>query len=403
MALTPMRWLAVAVMLGGVAALVILREPAAPTRNTSPEYQYHLREERAAAHAGAAAERLVVLKLLDSVRRANPNAMGAPPFRVLVSANASPRVRLVSERLAALLLPRRPVTPEVPVDLVLLVDTATRIRGVPLAAQHGLLRTDYALPTVGTNDRCVVLTRTKELAAGRRYSDAFGDLALSKLLGPCAYYEAFGHPGPRIDAWLRRHAWNYGLSADWNRAPTKWKTHPWYYGAGARLQTFYTDDWIMRRAITSRGYRCAAGDVSSCDSALFDRRSVRSLQSAKVWEGDLVTTRVAVDQEGDRNYWWATTAEELGPREWELLAAVVHDFGPDPFRQFWQSREEPRVAFRAATGHDFAEWTREWAQRTYGVQHRGPGIALAGAGYGVGVIGLALAMVMFTARRRSIS
>jgi hypothetical protein len=82
---------------------------------------------------------------------------------------------------------------------------------------------------------------------------------------------------------------------------------------------------------------------------------------------------------------------------------MVRDLGPDRFRQFWQSNEHPRAAFRAVAGRDISEWTRDWAQRTYGVQHRGPGVALSSTGYGVGVILLALLAAVVTTKRRQVA
>jgi hypothetical protein len=36
------------------------------------------------------------------------------------------------------------------------------------------------------------------------------------LAGPCAYYQAFGRPGPQIDKWMRERGWTLAQRTQWN-------------------------------------------------------------------------------------------------------------------------------------------------------------------------------------------
>ena len=402
MALTPLRWLGAAILLAGVATLMLLRD-AGPQRGNEDESDYGLRERRAAVHLSTVAERLLLARIIDSVRRGNAHG-ATSQSRVLYGADLPPVLRRVAQRLADQVSVRRPASARVPVDLVFVLDTVSQIRGpinrVSRGSYYGLLRADYVLPGSGTAERCVAIVRMKLLSNPRWYGEVLRGPARGKLLGPCAFYETFGHPGPRIDSWLRGRAWSYGLASDWAAVLPPWK--PRWWASWSRIETFYAD-WETRTAMTSRGYACATGATPSCDSALFDASTPTALRTSQLSSANVVSPRVAVDRDTDRNYRWSKNAEELGPREWSLLAEMVHDVGTERFSRFWQSSDDPRAAFRTATGRDIGDWARDWAQRAYGVQHRGPGVALAGAGYGVGVIGLALAFVVLTARRRYVA
>jgi hypothetical protein len=55
----------------------------------------------------------------------------------------------------------------------------------------------YALPQITDGARCVVLVRVRSAAIAQ-----LTPLRERSLLGPCAYYAAFGQPGPNVRRWL---------------------------------------------------------------------------------------------------------------------------------------------------------------------------------------------------------
>ena len=84
MALTFSRWLGLAAILCGVAAIAILREPKERSNNSDLN-NFRRRENRAGAHLNNAAERLRILMLIDSVERSIGRAPSADSNESLLS------------------------------------------------------------------------------------------------------------------------------------------------------------------------------------------------------------------------------------------------------------------------------------------------------------------------------
>ncbi|HEU4993931.1 MAG TPA: hypothetical protein VFT29_03895 [Gemmatimonadaceae bacterium] len=406
MEITPGRWVALAVVLCGVAVSLVLREPAVPRSNRVPN-GVRERENLAAEHLGQAVERLRLLRIVDSVRR----SIGAAPgtgSRVFVGANVSSHLHQVIDQMVQRTRTSRPEEARVPVDLVFLIDTTSTVHGIGrMGGFNGVMRADYVLPRPNSSDRCLVIARAKVFNAsvGRRslYAPLLGDFALSRLLGPCGFYEWFGSPGAGAEAWLQARGWSMGTAANWQSSAPRWSSRwTWEYGLLAGLPF---SDWELRWAMSLRGFSCAAGSTSACDSAVVQGpgHNRRIARGARVWAGNIVSPRKSLDV-GDRNYyWWWNTIEELGPREETILAEMVRTLGPDRFRRVWQSERPFPEAFSAEAGADIGSWAHAWSGRVYEPQDRGPGQPLGGVLWGIALAGTALLCALGAALRRQVA
>jgi hypothetical protein len=101
-------------------------------------------------------------------------------------------------------------------------------------------------------------------------------------------------------------------------------------------------------------------------------------------------------------YWWWRNAEELGPREWTILAEMARTLGPERFRRMWHSDQPVREAFRSEAGMELGDWTRDWSQRLYGDQGRGPGISAFSALMALALAAVAFGFALATVQRRRV-
>jgi hypothetical protein len=403
MALTLWRWVALSAVLCGIVTIAILREPKAARRNIYEENPFEGRENLTRSHASAASERLRVLAILDSVR---PLMRKEAPgqSRVSMSSNLRPNLRRILELLMERVASARPSRPMIPVDVMFVLDTSREIRGVPRGGFGGVMRTDYLLPRPNSGDRCVVLARLKAFEDPKAfrgvYAALLGDATRARLLGPCGFYEWFGVPGPQIDNWLRMRGWNLGLASAWDSPYPRWEPRRWW-SRYDRYGVFGT--WPVRETMTQRGFACAAGSAVSCDLAVVNAPSpaVDLIIGVKVWSAGIVSPRSSVV--GSDRPWWYPSSEELGPREWTLLAEMARTLGPDRFARMWRSDLPIREAFRAAAGMELGDWTQEWSQRLYGQQGRGPGVSMSSAAMGLMVALLAFAFAVTMVQRRRVA
>lgn len=404
MALTFPRWIALVAVGFGIALVALLREPEPRATSEVARAPAQSRADQAARHLTVAVERLRTLQLVDSVR----NALGRAPTRqsrLAIAGNLQPQMRRAVEITVARLDSTRPTTPVVPVDLAFVLDTARAVRGVPRRGFDGYLLTDYVLPRPNSDDRCLVLARTKNLRESGRmlptvYANILGGQSRSRLLGPCAFYERFGHPGPQIDRWLRGKAWSLGLQAE-RTASRPW-TSRYLWGRSDEYVGLITN-WRLRHAMSPRGFACAAGDIEACEGAILDPPTANRLvrQKARIWSTGIVSTGEGIELQ--RDDWWWITPRELGPRDWTVLAEIARTLGPDRFQQFWSSTQSPREAFRAAAGMDIGMWTHEWSRRMYGAQSRGPGLRVSSVLASVSFAIAALFVGVVAVRRRQVA
>lgn len=406
MALTFSRWLALAGIGMGIVAVAIMLEPRARPSNRVESTPAQDRARLAARQTGVAAGRLRVLQLRDSVRAAMGTSR-TPTSRATIAADIEPRTRRVLESLVASVEVGRPEAPVVPVDLAFVLDTVGTVRGVARRGFIGLLTADYVLPRAASEDRCLVLARVKHLGiwAERNtamFSRLLTDPVRMRLLGPCAYYERFGHPGPQIEGWLRQHGWNPGLVSAWDAPFPSWSARFTWFDNWWSTSPFTS--WALRDAMTTRGFACVGGDHAACEGAVLDRPNsnarVGSLRPV-VWSSGIVSTNEGLEIVRDAG--WLVVPRELGPRDWTLLAEMVRTLGPERFARFWRSDRAPREAFHAAAGTDIGSWSSDWVRRLYGVQARGPGMPISRAMASLAVAALALGIALVAAHRRQVA
>ena len=392
MALTFPRWAAIFLAGALVIVVAIWRETPPDDVNRMPPPTTETRRSIAQRHLSDAANRLRILQLRDSVRR----SLGTPAdsrSRLVIGGSLTAE-RPVLER-AAELVPQ-PSQGGVPVDVAIVSDSGSLIAGIN-SNKGSRMSPAYVLPD-SRSARCMVIVRYSSFGAttaDRRLfaRRLFAEYRRDRMVGPCAYYAAFGHPGPQIRQWLERHDWSIGIVGDWSAAPD-----PWQDDAGPPRLLLAFDpqfDWRFRAITSPEHLRCTAGDVDECERLIAEGLPPRrSLHEFSVNWGQIV------DPSGNRPAYWRMMYTPFGPREDWVLAEMVRTLGPERFRKFWTSNAGPAEAFRSATGTTLGDWTREWSERTYGPQVRGPGVPLSVIGWSLLVAGLALAFAMATARGR---
>lgn len=175
-------------------------------------------------------------------------------------------------------------------------------------------------------------------------------------LGPCAFFAAFGLPGPFVGRWLESRSYDVAAKPDWTLRPhapapiEKTTAAVWFQGMLARL------GGAPRASAEYLGYGglywesasvvgCAAGKVSACRRYVFS-----SLEAER---------RVAIPGvvAGEPYFDYAST---------RLLATLVREQGPGRFARFWRSPLPPEEAFDAAFTVPFAVWAPAWARATIG-------------------------------------
>ena len=400
MALTLPRWIALLLAGGLLTVVAIMREPAPRAGNVAAEAPTALRVRTLQSQAGQAATRLRVTMLGDSVRQ----AVGGRPlgeYRYVLSPALAPE-RKVIERVVETLPPGRTQS-GIPVDVVFLHDTGAVVRGIP-ATFGGRMTLTYLLPEHEAGGRCVVMVRMRpiRLTAAQRggdYARLLSEDIRKRLLGPCAYYAAFGHPGPEIRRWLDRQDWTVALYGDWSSAYPEWES-PF---RSRRLidQVFGPGfSYGLRSGAAPETFRCAAGDVEECRQVMLAGAAptTQLLRTTNAW-GNVVAPNVFFS---DRGWFWRRYTT-FGPRGETILAEMARTLGPDRFRAFWQSREHPAGAFQAATAQDIGAWTQEWAERMYGPQQRGPAPPAHSALWSLAFVGLTLGGAIAAASRRRVA
>lgn len=386
MALTFRRWLALAVVLCAIAAVIVLhQEPSRPVEWTE---RARLRERMSDARASAAqaAERVRRLAVRDSVVRVLGAARGAVTVfdRGLDTAT---RARL--EQLADDARARQTANPIIPTQVAFVFDTVTNVRGVGRSGFGGALATDYLLPSAETGNRCVVLVRVRSFAGEfRRFTPELeSDVTRRRLMGPCAFYETFGKPGARVAEWLRARGYTFAQSAEWP-AVDPWIAPEWFAQNSQLL--------ALHDLINDTGVSCAAGNDSACVAAVLDPRVAH--RQSPYSDGAVSLVSYNPYFHGDRP--WITSWWPLGSREWTVLGDMVRTLGPERFEAFWKSDAPVPDAFQQAAGRSLASWTREWILTTYRLPQASP--RYAGFGWG-GVIMLAgVALAVAAARRRQV-
>ena len=379
MALTNSRWIALALLGFTLAPVLVFRTADEDRYRPTARDRLQARAGRAIARARDAAERVRVAHLADSMRAATS---GAPPHahRVMFDRSLDTTTRKLLADLARGATQNRPAPPQVLTDIAFVIDTQRTLGGSQRRGYGGAMGTVYLLPQASTSGRCVVIARVRPWGANEFRSEATRE----RLLGPCAFYEAFGRPGPGIERWLGEGAWSL--------AQTNWQLG-WNYWTGSR--DHHRNQAPIRYLVGSRGVMCAAGNDSVCAAAL-ERSTVNF---ARARNGVVSAEHNPYINSNP----WFTRDWDFGMRSPALVGDMITDLGPEKFARFWQSDLDPPAAFQAAAGTSLVRWTRAWLHRTYHEETPGAGFSGAALAWGVAILVLALGVTLRTAERRQMT
>jgi hypothetical protein len=229
--------------------------------------------------------------------------------------------------------------------VLVFTDTVTALDGnrLPWGYNSGLIAsTTVLLPTRETGDRCVTVIRIGHLAliGGGTIPPDRG------LLDGCAFYDAFGKPGPQIAAWMDSSKAGYARTLSFSPPDsatskrTRWGYEDYYFGDEAFA-------------------RCAANDLSACSVML---REPMTRFYWRYWPDASVPAPVEA-QENDRS------ARGFNAT---LVDAMVRDIGPERFERVWQSPKSLDSAYFDATGEPLAAWVHRRVVTFDGPYHIGP-------------------------------
>ncbi|HEY6852614.1 MAG TPA: hypothetical protein VI139_00090, partial [Gemmatimonadales bacterium] len=271
MALTLRHWIAAALL--GCAAVAVAFLP--PEIERPPERMSGPRPEPGATRQIGAAIRRDLTNVLFLERRDEALALlrttrpGAGGRTLLVDP------RLPSRRVAGGVAPAvRALAAALDSAAAMLAPWDTSVRLAVMATRD----TDYSAPRVGgwvglrgpldlfpeaTDGRtCLVV-----IPLGARVSRV--QFGVGSVLGPCAFYAAFGRPGPAIASWLGATDYYSAGVGDWRRA----RPRDYYDFAAALGYMGLGEAWIGigHAGLTLDGAACASGKLDRCRAVLDSR------------------------------------------------------------------------------------------------------------------------------------
>lgn len=206
----------------------------------------------------------------------------------------------------------------------------------------------YLLPQVTGDGSCFVVV---ELGRWRRETSLMPRV-LRRALGPCAYYHAFGPPGPHVLAWLESTGFQPAAEADWDgsdgAAGFRRDADP-PDPAGRDLATIVETVWQRPYLGTLEQTACAAGQLAACGGVLgTPEHPYGRLRRWPALEASGVFLRP-----GPLAPWWAS---EPG----YFFADLVQDHGRERFARFWRSSLPVDSAFTATFGVPLDRYVSEW-------------------------------------------
>jgi hypothetical protein len=393
MALTFSRWI-IAIVIACAAIAALLTKESKNNRDRmvvdSTLYALESKMNQAQRRASTLASQVRLLRVRDSVQT---TLAGMPnPSRLVISPEfPAPVVAAVNAQLDARAAVIGNVA-KVPTVTVVVLDTGRFIDGIPRQGFGGLFNVDFVLPDAAGKS-CLTLVRVDARPINMNLPTSLSsEYASDRLFGPCAFYQAFGAPGPGIALWLASRGWGLGQVGDWSKPVSRWTRQNF---SGLALLGVPVTTLALRDETSPNGARCAAGETSACTMAVLNQGAN---VAPPLW-GSVVPVRIRAQLYNSPEF--LGTPRALGPHEITFLSDLVHDIGPEKFARFWQSSLPPVDAFREATGRDLGEWTREWADKAYGVEHgRGPSTNIASIGFAIATLVLGGGLAVRAMSRR---
>lgn len=378
MALTLRHWILAAAL--GCAAIAAAYLPPRGRSEPFPYYspQNESPEQRREARLASLVERShMALRLIawrDSLLRwvrRHPRAPGDAPVLLFDGPITPGAQRKIEEALATAWRGLGTTAPDIVVGVVVL--------GERRGGRYQL----YLLPPSAEGRACLAVI-PRRFGTGRGPRTAGQAYWALSGLGPCAFYAAFGYPGPFIERWLLARDFDLAYDASWPLSRTRPADRAGWVGASWRERFWF---WNNLYRYPFPTVACAGGRAEGCRAAVFD--TAGPLRRSVLPRGMI-----------ERRYsWWDRTR---GPLEREFyLSDLVRQMGRDRFAQFWRSPLAVDSAFFAAMGTPLGEWTRRWQADLLTNVPIGPAVRPAAAGLGLLFAALILAGgAYFTTRRQ---
>jgi hypothetical protein len=344
MALTFPRWLTLALIGMVIAFAYLVKLPERASEYDGEARRLQAIEDVYQRRLGTLQMRLVLRRRADSVRR----ILGTRPsgeVRAIYATTLPVDVRLAAESLMSR-VSRKAAGPS---------RFGTDIAVLHLPSNQGVPFLSYVLPT-RPGDRCLVIMPLS--VNDGRYRNLKRTMqrqsAADQVLGPCAFFKAFGSPGPKVREWLDRRGWAFAGDGSWT-TDAGWGIDRERDPSG---RMSYAAWYLPPSAVD-----CLSGAKSICESAVLDPLRYRGL----VHDGNMLAQPFA--QLGSQGNFGMT---RLGFREGFLLAEMIRLFGREKFEKFWHSDAEMPVAFEQATGQRLGEWVSSWMVTQYGEIEKRP-------------------------------
>ncbi|MEX2283478.1 MAG: hypothetical protein WEE89_13425 [Gemmatimonadota bacterium] len=185
------------------------------------------------------------------------------------------------------------------------------------------------------------------------------------LLGPCAYYAAFGRPGRGIEAWLTERDYDVAR-ASWRQSDTLLSQRP--DATHLYLHPLYQEMPPQRPTpaeLKLALQRCVDGRPDACGSLVLD--PALQVRSAGTIDGSTLPIGLLTNTIPDLMLY----REGRIPVGDRFLAAVVANSTHQQFASLWKADEPVEVAFRNALGQPIGDWVRNWVHHTIGFTVRG--------------------------------
>ncbi len=323
------RWLALVAVICAAVAVLVLPFPRSRVREIRSASDARLSTEmdRLRGVSGALSEAVGGYRRAQAIARWQK--IGAPAMQpVTIDPSVPADQRQLFDSLARMAWKNIGLTPSPYADIFVFYDTVAVPGITPKRAEPGRgAEVTYALPGAADGTRCVAMVRL------RRH-----DVAVSPtdILGPCAFYGAFGAPGSGIRHWLVRTRFLAARHAQWTDVSAELppQRESWY-------------------------------DMDNASAACLARGGRPCLQTANVVASSASSWRLA-------NFTDDTLATSGGPYamgggtmpDLRVLSDMVREFGPERFRAFWTSSDGPEQAFERAMGVSLIDWTRQRLERS---------------------------------------
>lgn len=248
----------------------------------------------------------------------------------------------------------------------------------------------YLLPDTSNRTLCVARVvenlgwRNAILRGSAGPQDEWLRRWLKGLLGPCAFFAAYGTPSKSVRSWLENRGFDLALYPNWDESPSS-------SGSASAIPQLGSDrrwswEYIYHQSFPA--VACIAGRASGCREAVLagagDERQP-SLPS-------IIAT--------DRGFW----RRQRLISSTTYLSRVAHEIGRDRFLEFWTSPLPVDSALSRALRQPVGDWTAAWQRRLLGGAELrlGAGAPLSSSLLAVLLAAVAVATVAVTVRRREI-